>query len=176
MAHLTGLAGGSVTPCNPTHNTRAPEHDLRIIFMGYAKAVNPYSRSLKRLIRSRIAEEDDMQILVHTDHNIEGSAELTSHVEALVEDTFARFRERLTRVEVYLADENSSQKAGEADKRCTMEARLGGLQPIAVTHDASTIDQALYGAADKLEKTIGRHLGRLDDHKGRTSFAGDQTL
>jgi ribosome-associated translation inhibitor RaiA len=115
-----------------------------------------------------------MQVLVNTDHNIEGSADLSSHVEALVQDTLGRFTDRLTRVEVFLADENSAQKGGELDKRCTMEARPNGLQPIVVTHEAATLDQALYGAADKLEHTLKRHLGRLDQHKGRTSFAGDQ--
>jgi ribosome-associated translation inhibitor RaiA len=116
-----------------------------------------------------------MQVQVNTDNHIEGSAALTAHVETLVEDTFGWFGERITRVEVYLADQNSSHKGGENDKRCTMEARLAGLQPITVTHEGSTIDQALDGAADKLEKTLKRTLERLDDPKGRTSFAGDQS-
>jgi ribosome-associated translation inhibitor RaiA len=55
-----------------------------------------------------------------------------------------------------------------------MEARLAGLQPITVSDDASSLEQALDGAAAKLEKTLNRTLGRLDDPKGRTSYAGDQ--
>jgi ribosome-associated translation inhibitor RaiA len=115
-----------------------------------------------------------MQVQVHTDNHIKGSAELTAHVESLVADTFGWFGDRITRVEVFLADENSSQKAGDFDKRCTMEARLAGLQPITVTHDGATLDQALDGAADKLEHTLKRTLERLEDPKGRTSYAGDQ--
>lgn len=143
-----------------------PEHGLQ---HQLDQAVSP------ELVRQH-RKGKSMQVLVNTDNNIEGSADLSSHVEALIQDTFGRLGDRLTRVEVYLADENSAQKGGELDKRCTMEARLGGLHPIVVTHEGSTLDQALYGAADKLEETIKRHLGKLDDHKGRTSFAGDQTL
>ncbi len=116
-----------------------------------------------------------MLVQVKTDNNIQGSAELSEHVEAVVNDTFSWFGQRLTRVEVYLADENSDQKQTELDKRCTMEARLAGLQPITVHHMGSTVDQAIYGAAEKLEETLKRTLGRLEDPKGRTSYAGDQT-
>jgi len=117
-----------------------------------------------------------MQIQVSTDNHIEGGEELTREVEAVVEGALGRFGDRITRVEVHLTDENSSSKSGDNDKRCVMEARLAGLQPITVSHDGSSLDQALNGAADKLEKTLKRTLGRLDEHKGRTSYGGDQTI
>lgn len=101
-----------------------------------------------------------MQILVNTDSHIEGSAKLTHEVETIVQQALGRFGERITRIEVYLSDENSSQKFGDTDKRCVMEARLGGLRPITVSHQGSSLDQALGGAADKLEKTLKRTLGR----------------
>ena len=116
-----------------------------------------------------------MHIQVNTDHNIEGSEELTRQVEMVVEGALGRFGNRITRVEVHLTDENSSQKPGEHDKRCVMEARMAGLQPIAVRAEGSTVNQALDGAADNLQKILKRTLGRLDDPKGRTSFAGDQS-
>jgi ribosome-associated translation inhibitor RaiA len=114
-----------------------------------------------------------MQVRVITDNNIEGSTGLSTHVEEVVGDVLGRFSERITRVEVHLADENSRAKSGQNDKRCTMEARLGGLKPIAVTEQAATLDQAVDAAADTLAKTLDRTLGRLDDRKGRPSF-GDQ--
>lgn len=117
-----------------------------------------------------------MQVLVSTDNYVEGSQELSSHVESVLEDSLARFGERLIRVEVHIGDENSSSKSDDADKRCAMEARLAGLPPIAVTHKAAQIDQAIYGAVEKLEKTLDRKLGKHNDHKGRTSFGGDQTI
>ena len=121
-------------------------------------------------------EEEIMQIQVSTDNHIEGSEELSRDVEAVVEGALGRFADRITRVEVYLTDENSSSKSGDNDKRCVMEARLGGLQPITVTNQGGTLEHALNGAADKLERTLKRTLGRLDDPKGRTSYAGDQTI
>lgn len=115
-----------------------------------------------------------MQILVNTDNYIQGDARLTEVVEEAVTNAVGRFGERLTRVEVYLSDQNSDKKIGEADKRCVLEARVAGLQPISVREFGSTIEQALDGAAEKLASTLDRHLGRLDDKKGRTSYSGDQ--
>jgi len=69
---------------------------------------------------------------------------------------------------VHLSDENAD-KSGEHDKRCLMEARLEGRQPIAVTHRAATLDQAIDGAADKLTQMIESTLGRLRDQKSRTT-------
>lgn len=116
-----------------------------------------------------------MQIQVNTDNHTQGAAGLTQFVEDVVQDALGRFGSRITRVEVHFTDENSSQKGAGNDKRCVMEARPAGLQPITVSADAATLDQALRGAADKMEKTLSRTLARRDDPKGRISFAGDQT-
>lgn len=114
-----------------------------------------------------------MRIQVNTDNHTQGSEGLTRVVESAVEGALGRFGERVTRVEVHFSDESSSQKSVGNDKRCAMEARLAGLQPIAVTADGATLEQALDGAIDKLEKTLERTLGRLDDPRGRRSFSGD---
>lgn len=115
-----------------------------------------------------------MQIQVNTDKNILGSAELINQVEATLEDELSRFSERITRVEVQLTDQNSSQKSGGNDKRCVLEARLTGMQPVKVSADGSTIDEALDGAAKNLSKRLNRTLERLDNPKGRISYAGEQ--
>lgn len=104
-----------------------------------------------------------MQIQLSTDNHIVSSMELTHQVEAVVKKALSHFGDRVTRVEVYLSDENSSQKSAENDKRCVMEARLAGLQPIAVRHQGAFLDQAIDGAAAKLEKTLKRTLERLDN-------------
>lgn len=116
-----------------------------------------------------------MQIQVNTDSNIDGRDELIRRVEAAVEDTLGRFGDQITRVEVHLNDVNGPKAAGD-DKRCLMEARLAGRQPVAVSHQGATLDQAVDGAADKLKRSLDSTLGRLGDHKGRTSFGGDQTI
>ncbi len=113
-----------------------------------------------------------MQVQVNTDNHTAGSLELTTYVESMLESGLSQFGERITRVEVHFTDENGRGKSGEHDKRCLLEARLAGLQPLAVSADGSTLEQALSSAVDKLETLLKRTLGRMDDHKGRTSFAG----
>lgn len=101
-----------------------------------------------------------MQIQVHTDDNIEGGQALSGQVEAAVEKALGRFSDQITRVEVHLGDENS-EKGGQDDKRCMMEARLEGRPPTAVTNHAPTLALAIAGAADKLQKVIESTIGRL---------------
>jgi hypothetical protein len=43
-----------------------------------------------------------------------------------------RYSEHITRIEVKFSDENSDRDS-ENDKRCVLEARLKGLQPLVVT-------------------------------------------
>ncbi|MBE9122501.1 HPF/RaiA family ribosome-associated protein [Tychonema sp. LEGE 07199] len=74
---------------------------------------------------------------------------------------------RITHVDVHLSDENSDKKGGDDDMRCTIEARLKGHQPLAVTHQAATLDQAVDGAADKLTRLIDSTLGRLHDQENQ---------
>jgi ribosomal subunit interface protein len=117
-----------------------------------------------------------MHIQVNTDNHIEGSAELTRQVEAVIEGTLGRFGDRITRVEVHLSDESNSAKSRDSDKRCVLEARLAGLQPIAVSHEGATLAQALDGAADKLQRTLDRTLQRRDAARGRMSSGGDRSI
>src|SRR5688572_30701443 len=83
-------------------------------------------------------QEVAMQVLVNSDHHIVGTEELSAQVETVVRGALSHLQDRITRVEVHLNDENS-HKLGENDKRCMMEARVGGLKPIAVTAQAATL-------------------------------------
>jgi ribosome-associated translation inhibitor RaiA len=114
-----------------------------------------------------------MQVQVNTDNNIQGSDELYQQVEDSVTAAVGRFSERITRVEVHLTDRNSDTKSGSNDKRCVMEARLTGLQPLTVSDDGETLDRALQGAAGKLRTVVTRTLERLNESKGRQSYSGE---
>ena len=107
-----------------------------------------------------------MQIQVHTDHNIEGRQALATNVSEVVASALGRFSDRITRVEVHLSDDNGDKSRGD-DKRCLIEARVEGHQPVAVTHLASTVDQAVDGAADKLARLIEHTLGRRRELENR---------
>lgn len=101
-----------------------------------------------------------MQILVNS-----GSFPVTDAIEARVradvDGAIDRFRDRVTRVEVHLEDINGP-KAG-VDKRCMMEVRLSGLQPMAVEHQGADLYDAITAAAGKLERAVTNRLGRLGD-------------
>jgi ribosome-associated translation inhibitor RaiA len=109
-----------------------------------------------------VREGNAMQIQINTDRNIEGHEGLAAHVGGVVENALRRFGDQITRVEVHLRDENGD-KSGPDDKRCLMEVRLEGRRPIAVAHTASTLHQAVDGAADKLTRVVEGTLGRLRD-------------
>jgi len=100
-----------------------------------------------------------MQVQINTDHNIEGREAMAAQVTGVVVDVLERFSDRITRVEVHLGDENGP-KHGQNEKRCMLEARLKGRQPIAVTRHAMTIEQAVHGAAHDLIRVIEKTLGR----------------
>ena len=104
-----------------------------------------------------------MIIQVNTDSNIEGRRELGQQIETEVGNSLKRFGERITRVEVHLSDEDSEKKSGTDDKRCLLEARLAGLQPLAVSHQAASMKQAVDGAVEKLKRSLEKTLGRLGE-------------
>jgi len=105
-----------------------------------------------------------VQIQINTDHNIQGYDAAAERVRHTVASSLARFSGHITRVEVHLSDENAN-KSGSDHKRCMMEARLQGHQPIAVTHQAATLGQAIDGAIDKLNHRLDSTLGRLHNHR-----------
>ena len=105
-----------------------------------------------------------MQIQVNTDHTIEGHEALADRIRGVVENALSRVSEHITRVEVHLTDERGP-KSGKNDKRCMMEARLEGRQPVAVSDEAATVDLAVNGAADKLARLIEHTLGKLHDER-----------
>jgi hypothetical protein len=106
-----------------------------------------------------------MQVILNTDHPAGDFDSLSTHVSAVVDETLIHYRDRITRVEVHLGDENGA-KAGPGDKRCMMEARVDGRPPIAVTHHADTVEAAVHGAARSLAKAIESVLGRAASARG----------
>lgn len=101
-----------------------------------------------------------MQIQVNSDNHIQSSIRLEEWVRSTVESALERYEEDLTRVEVHLRDENGD-KPGPHDKRCQLEARPKGHQPISVTHKAASLEQAVDGAATKLNHALEHLYGKL---------------
>jgi hypothetical protein len=76
-----------------------------------------------------------------------------------------RFSEHVTLVEVHLTDENSNVKAGANDKHCLLEVRLVGHQPTVASDQASTLEQAVHGAAEKMKRSLETTLGRMGNRR-----------
>ncbi len=103
----------------------------------------------------------NMKVQLNTDKNIAGTEALQSNVETRLASALDRFVDQITRVEVHLSDE-SGPKVGGDDKRCMLEARLAGQQPIAVSHQASSVELAIDGAVERLMHAIETKLAKRD--------------
>lgn len=111
-----------------------------------------------------------MQVQINTDHNIDGRESLVARITEIVESSLSRVSAHITRVEVHVTDEDG-RKSGQNDKRCVMEARIEGRQPVAVTEHANTLHEAVNGAAERLTHLIDSVLGRaVQSERSRDSF------
>lgn len=94
-----------------------------------------------------------MQIRVVADEHIDSNDELTLRIEGVVEGSLERYIDRVTLVEVRLS-RHAQHSMGGRDMCCLMEAHVGGLRPVAVSHDAFTLTEAIHAASAKLERAI----------------------
>lgn len=105
-----------------------------------------------------------MTIQFNTDKNIAGSEKFNAYFSTLIEESLGRFNDKLTRVEAHLSDENAG-KEGPSDKRCLLEARIEGRQPIAVSNIADTHEKAVEGAIAKLKASLQTIIEKMNNHK-----------
>lgn len=111
-----------------------------------------------------------MQVQINADKHISGALGLQERVEQVLAQELKHLAERVTRVEVHLNDESSS-KSGAADKRCQLEARMKGLDPVSVEHRAPDVYLALSGAARQLARALGTLQGKREAAaRGRESI------
>lgn len=106
-----------------------------------------------------------MFIQIHSDNQIESNNERDTRIEEQVRQRLARFENRITDVEIHVSDINGP-RGGAADLRCTLEARVNGIQPVAVAENGATVDRAVLGAAKKAVRALDHQLGKLTDRKG----------
>ena len=104
-----------------------------------------------------------MRIQIDHDDHIRSGAGRSEEIETTVRSALNRFGESVTFVQIHLSDENGP-RFGADDKRCLMEARVVHHEPIAVSHRATNVQQAVSGAASKLERSIGSALQRQRSH------------
>ncbi|MFV1957814.1 MAG: HPF/RaiA family ribosome-associated protein [Planctomycetota bacterium] len=88
-----------------------------------------------------------------------------SFAEERVLAILGHLTERLTQVEVHMKDTNAHKQG--IDKRCVIEARPRGMDPVAAEHEAAEARDALVGAGKKLENLLTSRFGRRDAHPPR---------
>lgn len=106
-----------------------------------------------------------MQFQFSSDNTIKGSERMAEQIEQLARQRLSRIADRLTRVEVHISDVNGARDAGD-DKRCAMEIRPAGMDPIAASDQAANIDGAVSGAAAKVLAAFDRQVGKRTSRKG----------
>jgi hypothetical protein len=116
-----------------------------------------------------------MKVQVNTSNGIENKDALDRWANEYLGEHLARFNQDLTSIEVQMSDENHAAKGGGVDKRCTMEARMNGRAPVAVTNWAANQDLAFRGAAEKLAHALDHTFGKLDrrEHRERETIRRD---
>lgn len=100
----------------------------------------------------------------NSDNQVDGDSEAEARVQTVVETRLRNVQHRLSRVEVHVGEINGPR--GGTDKRCAVELRPNGLDPITATDTADTIEQAAAGATDKAVVAFQRILGRTTTRKG----------
>ena len=115
-----------------------------------------------------------LKIQVNFDKNLDRSGVNVPQVEVAIGDALSRFRDRITRVEVHLRDE-SAGRTTTGDKRCMIEARVAGEQPVAVVSNADSVDEAIGRATAKMQHLLASSFGKSNDQVagGDTTRVGE---
>lgn len=114
-----------------------------------------------------------MQVQVNTDDHIQGGESLAQWIQEEASTRLARFKENITRLEVFLTDLDGA-KSGVDDKRCRLEARVVSRQPVTVTADADKMAAAFVAAVEKMARALDADLGRVKDRNGRDTIRAAQ--
>jgi ribosome-associated translation inhibitor RaiA len=103
-----------------------------------------------------------MNIQVSSDRTIDVDANLTAKVKEDASRILSRFETKLTRVEIHLTDIDN-QKSGRADKRCLVEVRPAGDNPLTASATTATTESAVDQALRKIQRSLITFFGK----KGR---------
>jgi len=104
-----------------------------------------------------------MTIQLNTDKNLTIHLEYEEKINSQLNEGLSRFSDIITRLEVHLSDENGS-KDGLDDKRCLLEAKVAGKDPIAVINMGNSYDLAITGALTKLKNALEKVAGKMKAH------------
>jgi ribosome-associated translation inhibitor RaiA len=99
-----------------------------------------------------------VHIEIETAEGVEHSTALEEHVHKAAGRLDRRFGDRITRMEVFFKDVRPGK--GGVDKSCTLELRLGGMDPVVVETLNENVYDAVRDAVEKLERAVEKRVGR----------------
>ena len=105
-----------------------------------------------------------MFIQIHADNQVPSDHDRDTRLEEQIRQRLARFEGRITDVEVHVSDVNGP-RGGNADMRCSIEARVNGIPPVAAIDEGNDVERAVIGAAKKVVRALDHQLGRLADRR-----------
>ena len=105
-----------------------------------------------------------MFIQIRADNQIPSDNERDGRLEEQIRQRLARFEGRITDVEVHVSDVNGP-RGGNADLRCSIEARVNGIPPVAAVDEGNDVERAVIGAAKKVVRALDHQLGKLSDRR-----------
>lgn len=108
-----------------------------------------------------------MEIITNTDTRIENTVDLRERVSQVLRQELKHVSDSITRIEAHLRDVNSD-RGGATDRKCLLEARVSGLQPIVAEHRATDIGLALTGAAKQLARAVRSAQGKAGGNGSRS--------
>ena len=99
-----------------------------------------------------------MQVFLHNDDTLHGFEAGQEYAEELLgRELKGQVAEMITRVDVWVADENGP-KGGPENKKCSMEAHPKGRKPVGVHAFGADIPAAMRSAAKKLARALESEL------------------
>ncbi|GAB3015314.1 hypothetical protein GCM10027051_18860 [Niabella terrae] len=104
-----------------------------------------------------------MVIEINADKHLSVHGAYAEKIKGIIQKELDRFADILTRTDVYFSDENATRKTSD-DKRCTLEARIKGKNPIAASAFGDSYDQALNAAIDKLRASLKTITDKMKAH------------
>lgn len=105
-----------------------------------------------------------MQVHLNTDNHFEGTGRKEGYWSEVAHEKLKRFEERISTLEIHLADENNGAKKGAVDKVCSIEARVSGYSQLSASCKADSIEKAIAGALDKLKHVLEHTLDKAKAH------------
>lgn len=103
-----------------------------------------------------------MTIQFNTDKTISGEQRQEEYFTSQIAQGLERYNDHITRVEVYLKDENG-KKEGFNDISCLLEARMEGKKPIAVNSKGDNVEKAISSAIEKMSNALYKIVDKMQD-------------